>query len=252
MPRQGPRIMLVHGFGYDPKGKGDVNPRVKFLPSFQKALGREDIELFPWYSVPQNAKGFASTYFKFPPNLHRYRYAWELSTAAADMLAMIIGADDGPIWLVGHSLGCRVICAAMDVLPPDRIARVLLLNGAEHQRDARLTAMATKAKVTNICVRDDDVLKRLGSKFTPGDGVCIGYAGLGGRIKAPNWNDIFLDGLNRDIARYRRGWELEGDDPRSYADHWFSYRFEGNWPLYQAWASGDELLDLQPGWHSPA
>ncbi len=248
-----PTTIAVHGFGFDPDSDKH-SPFRRFIPELRTALETEDLNCFAWFSVPMGGRGYLRTWWRWPPMLHRYRLAWSLSDAAATDLALEIARRAGRgerMSLVGHSLGTRVILLALaqlDVQLLPTVHRVLLLNGAALQRDA-LTVMAFRGEpfppVLNVAVRSDDVLKRLGERFVPGRGHCIGCRGLNGVGQV--WRDAFLDDADlRARARGRRGWELAGDNPKSIGDHFFSYRNAGNWPLYRAWLAGDDLADLLP------
>lgn len=256
------RILAVHGFGFDPEDlkdgrPGKHSPEQRFGPEIRAATGVDAVELFQWYSVPPTFGGFKRTWLRWPPYLHRYRHAWDLSYSAAKALAgeikaIVRGGDT--IGLIGHSLGTRVVLFALAQLMPSDLAMVrgvLLLNGAALQSDASTAVHYCgymRLPVTlNVAVRTDDVLKRLGSKFVPGRGRCIGNHGLTEVLPAERWRDVFLDDrLFLQRARELRGWDLNGDKPDHIADHWWSYRNPDNATLLSAWADGDRLEDLLP------
>ena len=247
------KIILVHGFGFDPEHDGKHNPYTGVFPELREALAVPGAEGFGWYSVPLSVKGLWHAWGRAPRRWNRYRKAWDYSSFAATTLAGQLSRHDEPVSLVGHSLGTRVVLQAIDQLPPQigHVDRVLLLNGAEFARNARPVALRHRdIRFTNIAVETDDVLDVLGDKFAPGRrGHCIGQLGLKAeRENDPlpgNWCDIFLDDIEtRDLAFNQRDWIIEGDNPRSYQDHWYSYRWRGNWPMLRAWAAGDDLAWL--------
>ena len=241
-------LFIVHGFGYDPLDIDGVANPVPFFEEIRQATNRPDAIGFPWYSVPPNVRGFVSTWLRFPPYLHRYRHAWARTDIVAHELAAKIKTAITPVDLIGHSLGTRVICKALRLVGANDVKRVLFLNGAELQKDAIKTVQCSNADVLNVAVKTDDVLGVLGSHFVPGRGACLGQAGSGFEIlQHYNWRDIFLDNkLMKAQALLLRDWTLNGDNPKSVEDHWYSFRNPQNWPLLQAWASGDDLIDIAP------
>jgi hypothetical protein len=92
----------------------------------------------------------------------------------------------------------------------------------------------------NIVVRTDGVLRWLGSLFSPRIGwhATIGQRGLG-QDAPPNWLEIVLDDSDWQDWGLARGWVLRGNNPRKLSDHWFSYEWRGNWPLYRAFLNGE-------------
>lgn len=220
-------MIAVHGFMYG--GWGRHNDPKPFFEDMARVAGRE-VEPFSYYSVPfgltfdapatsiaQTARAWLGSWFR--GYLHPYRYAWAEAEKAGDRLARRI-KECGPVDLICHSLGSRVVICALKQLPPELIRKVVIFNGAELRKNARVEGF----DVMNIAVRTDDVLKRLGSKFSgDGDGPCIGQAGM------PRAKNFFLDDPDT-IHKLKKlhGWEIQGDNPNSVWDHWWSYRFGGN------------------------
>ena len=54
----------------------------------------------------------------------------------------------------------------------------------------------------------------------------------------PNWREVFLDSEAVHILGQELGWDLRGDDPKSFLDHTWSYLNPGNWPLYRDFLAG--------------
>jgi hypothetical protein len=65
----------------------------------------------------------------------------------------------------------------------------------------------------------------------------LGQKGLGTDAPA-NWREVFLDSEAAHIWGQELGWDLRGDDPKSFLDHTWSYRHPGNHPLYRAFLAG--------------
>lgn len=250
-------IIIVHGFMYDPADHGGNNDPAPFFARIRQVTNRHDAEGWAWYSVPfgvrpscpvksavQTARAWAQSWAHL--HLHPYRLAWDLAETQAHALARAIvtrGARGQRVDLIAHSLGARV---ALGALPYCKgiVDRVVLLNGAELQPRARLAHAHTGAKVLNLASRSDDVLRLLGSRFS-GDrnAPCIGQAGLG--AFQPHWHDLVLDDMTtRMRALACRGWDLRGDNPASFWDHWYIAHHMGNRDLIRAFLGGDPLTDI--------
>ncbi len=246
-------IVAVHGFMFrDDDGQDD--PDRVFWPEIVTAFGQA-VEMWTWYSVPfgihpetplasflQTVRAWAGSWGR--GYLHPYRYAWALSTDAGDRLGKHLRARHAVtgerVTLVGHSLGSRVVLRAA-AMAPQTVERILLLSGAELQQNAAVLAGLLPVPILNVATREDDVLRILGAHCAgDGDGACIGQAGLGDDAPA-NWLDLFLDDLNTQAVGRKLGWDLQGDQPGEWGDHWHCYRHAGNWPALRAWVNGDAL-----------
>lgn len=226
------RVVAVHGFGFDPASDGGDHPFF-FFRDMSVALGQE-VDEWAWYSAPT---GFRHVLRAWKAGyIHRYRHAWALALKEAQRLALWLDAQARPVDIVCHSLGSRVVLQALGLVEPGRVGRVLILNGAEliENLPARLHAQS----VLNVAVETDNVLSDLGARFVPGRGRCVGQEGLGSGYG--NARTVFLDEARvQQACRTRYGWDLHGDNPDSLLDHWYSYRFKGNWPLFRAYLAGD-------------
>ncbi|MGF1560773.1 MAG: hypothetical protein ACFB3T_01190 [Geminicoccaceae bacterium] len=249
-----PTLIMVHGFNFDPFERGGDNPhRNLFAELWRPQLaeiapirrGEWDVFAFGWYSGEvREAEGWAGAWMngRFNP----YRWAWDLAENAGGVLADLIGwgPEDDPartypeIMVMAHSLGSRVALEALHQLPPHRVSRVLLLNGAEYAQTAKVVAAYTRADVMNIHVRTDDVLDKLGETFAPERFMAAVVGRDGIRQPPPHWVDVQLDSPDTQTYGRRFGLELEGDDPREYSDHWYSYKHVPNWRLYRAFLAG--------------
>lgn len=244
-------IVAIHGFMFDPEDSGDTNP----TPFFDEVAGitGRPVRGFAWYSVPfglrwrrpvatmrQSLRAWLGSWRR--GYLHPYRYAWALAAAAAEDLAAQLRAAPTPVVLVAHSLGARVALGALERGAADKVARLVLFNGAELVPNAQAVARTHRVAVLNLVVRSDSVLRWLGRYFSGDrDAPCIGQAGLGPRAPA-HWRDVVLDDpLVQRRALARRGWTLRGDNPRGRADHWYGYRFAGNTDLVRAFLRGENI-----------
>ena len=236
-------IVLIHGFGYDPWATSDNNPHYLYQSGLGKisTFGRWRRDLVPqssigfgWYSVPLGWRGVWGSIRNGRWN--RYRYAWDLAWEAAESLAVMLQHLDGPVDILCHSLGSRVVLSALTQDSTLPIRNVVFMNGAEFAKPARVEAMANShIRFINLVVKADEVLAKLDTNFAPvsGEGPPIGLEGLGG--DAPkNWTDIVLDDPEVQTWGVSKGWHLQGDNPKKYADHWFTYKHKGNHGLIRA------------------
>lgn len=236
-------IIGVHGFNFDPKDEN--RDPWKLYHDWSEMLDAR-VDGFPWYSSVPTIGGVLRTLAN--GFLDRYRFAYMLlAPRAAHDLADKIAGTKGRVSIVCHSLGSRVTLAALAMVEPGKVERVLILDGAELQ-SAAWAALSSAADrlpdILNVCVHHDRVLRDLGSWASGQLGSCIGYAGLGLR-RAPRWRDLFLDDeatKKRALRAYE--WGFNAVDPLDPLGHWESYRIEANWPLYQHFMAGKSIEKL--------
>lgn len=225
-------VIGVHGFQYDPAGDDpDNDPWNKLYPLWRRMVvgeppGDPYVDGFHghgWYSAPLGARyvwrAWRAGYF------NRYYHAWDLAVAEGRVLREVIRwhvkGGHGPVALVAHSLGSRVVLAALntdDVEITECVARVLLLSGADSRAHALAVAPRLRCPVLNVVVHDDRVLGVAGRYGTPKIGAepVIGRTGLRnlGLSGVPDlWYDLHL---------------TEADD------HWDAYEDRRYWPGYRA------------------
>lgn len=236
--RQG--LFLVHGYKFDPNSKGSDNPHNGLYVEWKEHLKEWPIYEFSYYSAP----GILG-YYNAWKNGYRDAYSWaynDLSIRAArDLSGLMVSGISPPYNILCHSLGSRVSLAACRFGAP--VNRCLLLNGAEMADIATETALQRpEVMFYNIYARTDAVVDYMAENFTPGGGgSAIGNDGIAG---VPNWINIVLD--DKEIREWgrSRGWDLKGDNPKKISDHWMTYKWKGNWPLFNAILSGDSLKDI--------
>ena len=247
-PLGGVPVVLVHGFGYDPWARGDDNPHVVGPLGQASTFGLWRRDLVParaaiglgWYSVPVGWRGLWGAWRHRRWN--RYRWAWDLAEQAGTVLAVLLRRLDGPVDILCHSLGSRVVIAALGADTALPVKNVVFMNGAEFAVPAAFRARASRqVRFVNLVVKADDVLAKLDTAFAPvsRQGPPIGLAGLGARPN--NWIDVALDDPQVQRWGATRGWHLAGDNPKQWADHWYTYRQPGNHGLIRAALNGDPL-----------
>ena len=244
-------VIIVHGFGYEPWAASDNNPHYLLQSGFGKistfGLWRRDLISerasigFGWYSVPMGWRGVIGAWNNLRWN--RYRYAWDLAEEAGRVLAIMLQRMGSPVDVLCHSLGSRVVLAALSQDRGLPVRNVVFMNGAEFAKPARIEAMSNShIRFVNLVVGADEVLAKLDIKFAPesGQGLPIGLDGLGGAAPE-NWIDIALDDPEVKVWGASHGWHLQGDNPKEYADHWRTYKHKGNYGLICAALDGKVL-----------
>jgi hypothetical protein len=237
------RVVLVHGFQFDPSSPmgHKNNPHSSLFPLWEDRLGEYFSPIrFAWYSVPRTwkdrIKAWRAGYRK------RYNWAWAKAEDRGLDLRKSLQSPTRYSFLC-HSLGSRVVMSLLDTDEDmsKHVDRVLLLNGAEHTDRCRKVALRQpNIKFLNIAVYTDLVLEVPGAWFSPkfGRHDTVGQKGLGGNAPS-NWHEVHLDDPTDQAWGHRRGWDLKGDNKRSILDHWMSYTYKGNWPMYKAFLVGD-------------
>jgi pimeloyl-ACP methyl ester carboxylesterase len=242
-------LWAFHGFGFDPGAPlgHKNNPQTVLFPLWGRMMARPIVGR-GWYSVPPGAGRVLEAWRAMRPgrlSWNRYAHAWHMAADEGAALAEVLVLQGGPVDLICHSLGSRVVLEALRLGAPN-VRRVILLDGAEHCRHAHVVAEArAEVRFLNVAVRADGVLQWLGGLLSPvlGYRATIGHRGLGPDAPA-NWLDITLDDPHCQAWGRARGWDVRGDSPKRFGDHWYSYRWPGNWPLYQAFLDGSEPTDL--------
>ena len=245
-------IVIVHGFSYDPWKTSDDNPHYLYQSGLGKisTFGRwrhdlvpnRDVIGFGWYSVPINFRNLLRAWANCRAGC--YRYSWDLAWEAGGILAVMLRNLNGPVDVLCHSLGSRVVLAALNQERGLPVRNVVFMNGAEFAKPARIEAMSNShIRFVNLVVKADEVLAKLDTHFAPvsGQGLPIGLDGLGGAVPE-NWIDIALDDPEVQVWGASHGWHLQGDNPKEYADHWRTYKHKGNYGLICA-ALDSEILN---------
>ncbi len=233
-------IIFVHGFKYDNRTFGPDHPEYHTYPRWREMLPDREVIPFKWFSNPSLTDAWKKGYW------NHYRYAWALAKCAGDRLVGVAMAPRGPVDIVCHSLGSRVVMTALSqrsTIPHAlmNISKVLVLNGAEYSHTGRAVALACPGiKFYNIIVPEDDVLNDL-ARFAPGQHHRF-LGTHGGGEDLPNWQDLHIDDDESPTHAWAEARELPapaGDNPCRRSDHWYSFENEDNWPLYRAVFSGE-------------
>ncbi|MFM7446475.1 MAG: hypothetical protein ACKO2N_21720 [Tabrizicola sp.] len=157
--------------------------------------------------------------------------------ALAEVVRSVHDLSGRPLQIIAHSMGARVALAALPLLDPGLIDRMILLAAAE-TRGRTLAALATPAgqavEVINVTTRENDLFDacfewgiHLGLRTSIGQGL--------GRER-PNWHDLWID-QPRTLAGLSRLGHTLADPPRRIC-HWSPYLRPGTIALYRALIDG--------------
>lgn len=229
---------LTHGFDHRPGDpKNDPAREGGVFPLWRSRLPDYALREFPWDSGLLFRDVFKAWW-----NRHLSTYSWaynDLAVAAAKRLVADAERQQEPLDIIAHSLGSRVVLLALNVRPR-LFRRVVFFNAAETvSQAAPIIAKNKGVRFLNLCVRSDDVLDKCAGWFSPrwiGKERILGQDGLPGLFKDPDLSrrvyQIFLDDPDtQELYRIKEGWDIQGDNPKSIGDHWFSYIHEDNWHL---------------------
>lgn len=241
-------LVMVHGFRYHSHSRDADNAhRSTFVHWRTDIVPRRHAIGYAWWSCPGGTfspfRHIASIAGAWAHGRYNtYRYAWDLAAAAGEQLARALdGMRAPPADMMAHSLGSRVVLAALRANPDLPVRRVVLLNGAELSRTAFETAKLRRdVQFINMVVETDAVLRLFGGLFAPGDlyAPCVGQAGLG-EAAPNNWRDLHLDDPQfRKWAAGNGMPDVRGDNPHRVLDHWYTHKHPGNWPLIRAALDG--------------
>jgi hypothetical protein len=244
---------MVHGFRYHSASVDTDNAHRSTFPHWRTDIIPERHAIgYAWWSCPGGTfsplrHGISIADAWRHGRWNTYGRAWDLAAAAGEMLARALAGLPGPaIDMLAHSLGSRVVLAALRANPDLPVRQVVLLNGAELARTALATALIRKdVQFINAVVETDDVLRLFGSMFEPDHlyARCAGQVGLGKEAPA-NWRDLHLDDPAFQAWAAKQGWDdVRGDNPRRILDHWYTHKHPGNWPLIRAALDGRLLTD---------
>jgi hypothetical protein len=237
------KIIMVHGFNYDP-ADSKSSPDGLFT-KWETMLAGHKLVRHAWGSVPMTMTSLFRAWVHGKWN--RYRYAWAQAEEESKQLATRI-KHQGKCSIVCHSLGSRVVLLALENDPwaAELVERVLILNGADYSSHGRdVACLRSEIEFFNMCVRDDDVISKL-ARFAPGKGA--EFLGTHGSIMTlPNWIDVVLDAPEHWLwAAEEHGWHIRGDNPEKYSDHCFSYEWSGNYEMFRQVMSGKLVLGEIP------
>lgn len=166
--------------------------------------------------------------------------------ALAGLLRQIRAIDPGrQINVLAHSLGARVVLAALHDLPSRSIGRLVLMAGAEFASRAT-AAMASPAgrtaEVFNVTTRENDLFDFLTELLLPAPCPADRALGHGLPQPQPNWLDLQIDQAETLAALAALGHHIA--PPHLRICHWSAYLRPGLFGLYRSLLSDHQTLPM--------
>ena len=156
--------------------------------------------------------------------------------ALAGLIRQILEIDPGrQINVLAHSLGARVVLAALHGLPPHSIGRLVLMAGAEltcHAASAMASPAGQTAEVFNMTTRENDLFDFLTERLLQAPRP--GNRALGHGLPNPraNWLDLQIDQAETLAVLASLGHRIA--PPHLRICHWSAYLRPGLFGLYRA------------------
>lgn len=236
----GPVIVMIHGFKYDPALPGHC-PHARLFGTgadgWPHALG---------FGAGQQDEGLAVSlgWGARGPLRQAYRAAGAQGAALAGLVHLLRRAAPArPVHFIAHSLGAELALSALGLLPPGSVQRVLLLTGASYRSraTAALSSPAGRtAELFNVVSRENDLFDFLFERMvTP---PCLNDRAIGQGISAPNAVNIQLDCAETLDTLARLG--LPVAPPQRRVCHWSSYTRGGVMALYARLMRRPDTLPL--------
>lgn len=250
LPQGAPVVAMIHGWRYAPGLRADC-PHGSILSLDPPQDDRRAVS-WPRHLGLDGQAGLGIA-LGWPAKCDPWRAHFRAARAGAALarIAKAVHQLSGrPLQVIAHSMGARVALAALPLVDPGQINRIILLAAAE-TRGRALAALATPAgqavEVINVTTRENDLFDacfewgiHLGLRTSIGQG--IGRA-IGG------WHDLWIDQPHTLRGLGALGHPL-ADPPRRIC-HWSPYLRPGTIALYRALIDG-RLLAADLPRHQPS
>ncbi len=237
LPPDAPVVAMVHGWRYAPGLRTDC-PHGSIL-SLDPPPGDRRAVSWPRHLGLDGTTGLGIALgwnAKCDPWRAHFR-AGRTGAALARIAEVVHDLSGRPLQVIAHSMGARVALAALPLVKPGQIGRMILLAAAETRGQA-LAALASPAgqavEVVNVTTRENDVFDacfewgvHLGLRTSIGQGL--------GRAH-PGWQDLWIDQPQSLLDLAALGHPLS-DPPRRIC-HWSPYLRPGTIGLYRALLGG--------------
>lgn len=246
-PTEGPAVVMIHGFKYQP-GHQQHCPHRHILALHPEAL--------PWsapswprqlgFGTGLKAEGLAVAFgWEARGTLWAaQRRAVEAGRALAKVIAALRAqAPERPVHVIGHSLGTELALEALHHLPAGSVGRIISLTGACYQSRAQ-AALATEAgrgvEFVNITSRENDpfdfLFERLIAPPQAGDRA------IGHGLEAANAVTLQMDCAG--TLAHLTGMGAAIGAPERRVCHWSSYTRPGALQFYKDLLRRPERLPL--------
>lgn len=246
-PGTGPVIVMIHGFKYQPGHRRHCPHHTIFdLPMVAAPRSAQTWPQQLGFGTGQPNEGLAIA-FGWPARGALWR-ARRQANSAGRALAQVLTAvkqraPNRRIHIIAHSLGVELALAALHILPPNTVGRMISLTGATYQSHV-CAALASPAGRTvefiNVTSRENDpfdwMFERLIAPQTRGDQT------IGTGLDAPNAVTVQLDCSVTLDHLARIGVQINPAQRRM--SHWSSYTRPGAMCLYDRLLRHPEQLPL--------
>ncbi|WP_010141749.1 alpha/beta hydrolase [Oceanicola sp. S124] len=227
-----PVVLMVHGFRFRP-GDPLHCPHRHILSDHDSHPCRKAASWPRGLGVGEDCLGLAFGWDARGTIWQAYDRAEQAGLALARVVTTIRRLDPGrEIHAIGHSLGARVLLAALAALPVPALGRVLLLAGADHASHlhrALASPAGRRARLLHVTSGEnllfDMMLAGLVGSGTLGDPVL-------GQARHPDLPELRLDDPQHLAGLAAMGFSLARPDRRIC--HWSTYLRPGTFPLYRA------------------
>ncbi|NUB43905.1 hypothetical protein GEU84_005900 [Fertoebacter nigrum] len=241
LPPGAPVLILLHGYRYSPS-RDHSDPHRLILsdrsarraPSWPRRMG---------FGRGQDGLCIAFGWEAGGTLWQAYAEAGRAGLALAALIRRIRALHDGPVNILGHSLGARVALAALPGLAPGDVARMVLMAGAEFRHLARAaleTPAGRAADVLNVTSRENDIydflFERLLAPLAPR------ARALGAGLDLPRCVTVQIDAADHRAALHGLGFRIAPASQRMC--HWSAYLRPGLFPLYRAFLLAPGRLPL--------
>ncbi len=237
LPPGAPVVAMIHGWRYGPGLARDC-PHGSIL-SLDPAPGDRRAVSWPRHLGLDGTAGLgiALGWNARCDPWRAHRRAARTGAALAEIARSVHHLSGRPLQVIAHSMGARVALAAVPLLHPGQMSRLILLAAAE-TRGRALAALASPAgralEVVNVTTRENDLFDacfewglHLGLRTSVGQGL--------GRAH-PGWHDLWIDQPDAIAGLADLGYPL-ADLPRRVC-HWSPYLRPGTIAVYRALIRG--------------
>ncbi|MGL4236283.1 hypothetical protein [Tabrizicola sp.] len=249
LPAGAPVVVMIHGWRYAPGFAGDC-PHGSILSLDPPPDDRRAVS-WPRHLGLDGRTGLGIALgwnAKCDPWRAHLRAGWN-GAALAEIARLVHDQTGRGIQVIAHSMGARVALAALPLVRPGQISRMILLAAAE-ARGRALAALETPAgravEVVNVTTRENDLFDaffewgiHLGFRTSIGQGL--------GRAR-PRWHDLWID--QPTTVRTLAGLGHPLADPPRRICHWSPYLRPGTIALYRALIDGRLPAEALPR-HAP-
>jgi hypothetical protein len=238
LPQGAPVVVMIHGWRYAP-GIAQDCPHGSILSLDPPARDRRAVSWPRHLGLDgRQALGIALGWNAKCDPWRAHLRAARCGPALAEIANHVHQHSGRSIQVIAHSMGARVALAALPLVDPGQIRRMILLAAAETRGRAHQaldTPAGRAVEVVNVTTRENDLFDacfewgiHLGLRTSIGQGL--------GRHQHPNWHDLWIDQPGTLHRLAALGHPLS-DPPRRIC-HWSPYLRPGTIALYRALIEG--------------